>query len=922
MKNLTKLLSVVLLMAIIATSIVGVIPAMNASAANPYLPLWEKMPDGEPKVFEDPDNPGQYRLYVYGSHDTYQYAYCGADVKCWSAPIDDLDNWRDEGPVFQYRPNANSNWDRFFAPDVVEVKRFDPAVIERGRTPADERTIVEYYLFPHSRASGRLGMVAKGPTPVGPFTAVNTTGGIAGFDPSTLVDYVDDPSDPDYNIGFRAYVYYGGGGSGVYATFAELNQSNMYAIRPQTDPPSPGRGTAVQHYIPSSSGYGNLVSGSPSTWPYLLDPATDRLNFNFFEASSVRKVGNKYIAAFSGYSGPDYGLGSTGSALRYCYADSPIGPWKMGGVIVDSGAPVVNQAGSSLMLTSWRHNTHGGMVEVNGQWYITYHRCPRGLLRSGDTTYNPYATSSNTERQAMVAPIKVEMDDKPVSEGGKVTITGYDPYAEDEVWTAKASNGNEYTGAEVTSEGFEIFGLAPYKYYSAGYACFTLTGSNAVPVENSGNPYYMEYPARSYDMWDNHQSLNGAQNGHKIGYKYFGFGGLDTQTKGVKPFEGTAPGNNTKFNLWLTPRTTNAFKVQVWLDGPWAGGGWNGKQIGSVDVAAGSAQTPTRFSIDVSEAVDNLDGKHAVFLVVEGGSGNICDVIGLGFSSDKHQIERHVPPQISISVDGTPQTIPVLPISSNRHYSTGVAAGSTSNTNGISDFTRYQVSTARPAGTPVITASANDPSVKVLITQAPTSGAGLVRFVYNGVMKKYWLFSIFTNITAAEPGEADANAILQADEAIGNSLELFAEPGSSAADVVSLALAKMNASISALGVTPTLTPVGGNRYTLTLSKNETSMAVQNFKIDYAENISVSGKLDIFQQEDGFILKAKENVSIALLLAEYKSDALLSLVVENLSLTAGEERKIALPDTPNAANVYQQFFWEAGSFVPLSTAVTY
>lgn len=27
-------------------------------AANPYLPLWEHIPDAEPYVFEDPDKPG------------------------------------------------------------------------------------------------------------------------------------------------------------------------------------------------------------------------------------------------------------------------------------------------------------------------------------------------------------------------------------------------------------------------------------------------------------------------------------------------------------------------------------------------------------------------------------------------------------------------------------------------------------------------------------------------------------------------------------------------------------------------------------------------------------------------------------------------------------------------------------------------
>ncbi len=31
---------------------------------NPYLPLWEYVPDGEPHVFGD-------RLYIFGSHDKF-----------------------------------------------------------------------------------------------------------------------------------------------------------------------------------------------------------------------------------------------------------------------------------------------------------------------------------------------------------------------------------------------------------------------------------------------------------------------------------------------------------------------------------------------------------------------------------------------------------------------------------------------------------------------------------------------------------------------------------------------------------------------------------------------------------------------------------------------------------------------------------
>ncbi|RYG02082.1 MAG: alpha-rhamnosidase, partial [Chitinophagaceae bacterium] len=45
--------------------------------------------------------------------------------------------------------------------------------------------------------------------------------------------------------------------------------------------------------------------------------------------------------------------------------------------------------------------------------------------------------------------------EKPVAEGGKVSIRGYDPYTADGLWTAKDSQGKEYKGAEVTSEGFQ-----------------------------------------------------------------------------------------------------------------------------------------------------------------------------------------------------------------------------------------------------------------------------------------------------------------------------------------------------------------------------------------------------------------------------------------------------------------------------------
>src|SRR5690554_676610 len=92
-------------------------------SANPYLPLWEHLPDGEPRVFEDPDNPGKYRAYIIGSHDLRYTSYCGPDIRAWSAPVEDLSNWRDEGPIFTHF--VNGQWDVMYAPDLVEVIRKD-----------------------------------------------------------------------------------------------------------------------------------------------------------------------------------------------------------------------------------------------------------------------------------------------------------------------------------------------------------------------------------------------------------------------------------------------------------------------------------------------------------------------------------------------------------------------------------------------------------------------------------------------------------------------------------------------------------------------------------------------------------------------------------------------------------------------------
>ncbi|MCR4809816.1 MAG: hypothetical protein K5896_08140 [Prevotella sp.] len=621
--------------------------AALALAQNPYLPLWEHVPDGEPRVFDDPDNPGKQRAYIIGSHDTHYTQYCGNDIRMWSAPVEDLTQWRDEGPIFSWF--TGGQWDTMFAPDLVET--VDKATGKKT-----------YWLYPHSRGWRRVAMVCKSDRPNGPFVPVNLTedgsqclpGSLIDFDPSVFVEPVTNKKDKDFDKGYRAYVFYGF----QHSTACELDQNTMYSKREGTE--------LIDPFIPASSADGRLLDKEGSEYKALYQ-GQNPLDFNFFEASSIRQVGNKYVMVFSGYSGKEYGLGNTNSALRYAFGDSPLGPWRSGGVLVDSRGVVLNEDGSKLITTNFGHNTHGSIQEINGQWYVFYHRPPRGF---------------GNARQAMVAPVKITWDKKPVAKGGKVTITGYDPYTKDNVWTAAASDGNTYTGAEVTSEGFQIFGLPPYAYYSAGLACFVY-GPNA-------NNWMQD----NHDVWNNSMDLAGIQNGGIIGFKYFGFGGLAQDTKGVKAFEGIKKGDNAKLCLNLTPSGKGAFKIHVKLDDP-----WKGEEVALVDIPENASKNAYTYTKSVP-ALEGLTGKHALYLVVEGPEiqqpeqpqgpwgrrgpqqpqrpQGLFDLHGIGFGKPDASAQPDFVPEVTITVDGKKLNIPAQPIMS-------------TNANGYTECNRYQL---------------------------------------------------------------------------------------------------------------------------------------------------------------------------------------------------------------------------------------
>ena len=621
--------------------------------------------------------------------------YCGNDVRMWSAPVEDLTQWRDEGSIFSWY--AGGQWDTMYAPDLV---------CTTDRTTGKKT----YWLYPHSRGWGRIAMVCKGDRPNGPFTPVNLTddgmrclpGSLIDFDPSVFIEPVNDKKDKDYDKGYRAYVFYGF----QHSTACELDQETMYSKRPGTE--------LIDPFIPASSRDGKLLDKEGSEYKALYK-GQNPLDFNFFEASSIRQVGNKYVMVFSGYSGKEYGLDNTNSALRYAYGDTPLGPWRSGGVLVDSRGVVPNEDGSKLITTNAGHNTHGSLQEINGQWYVFYHRPPRGF---------------GNARQAMVAPVKIEWDKKPVAKGGQVRITGYDPYTKNNEWTAKATDGNEYTGAEVTSEGFQIFGLPCYGYYSAGIACY-MAGPNA-------NQYMQD----NHDVWDNSMDLAGLQGGSIIGFKYFNFEGLAQDTKGVKAFKGFNKDLVNSFRVNITTEGgTDKFKIHVKLDDP-----YKGREIVTIEDYCTdkriTRENSQLLSKEANELLASLKGKHAIYLVVEGPEvkqpeqpqgpwgrrpqqpqrpKGLFTLHGIGFAAGDYKMP--IVPQVTITADGKPVNIPDTPVRA-------------TNQNGLMDATTYQCYAPLGDGVHTLNATSNVPDVKFHISPI-VEGRATVKATYNGKTKTF-----------------------------------------------------------------------------------------------------------------------------------------------------------------------------------------
>lgn len=317
---------------------------------NPYLPLREYVPDGEPHLFDG-------RVYIYGSHDEANgTVYCPGDYAAWSAPEDNLKEWKYEGVIYRKTqdPSNEDGKKQLWAPDV---------------TKGPDGRYYMYYCFSFFPEVG----VAVSDSPAGPFEFYGhvhypqkiMNGKVLQenmpFDPAVLTD--DDG---------KVYLYYGFAPAEEKAqNMPEFTEEDIAAL------PDDIREMAMT-MIKLKMGEDSMVAELEADMvtlkevPRPMIPGgnhTKNTGFEghgFFEASSIRKVNEKYYFVYSSHKSHE---------LCYAVSEKPDRDFIYGGVIISNGDMGLNGRKQPVYTLG---NNHGGIVQANGEWYIFYHRQTNG----------------------------------------------------------------------------------------------------------------------------------------------------------------------------------------------------------------------------------------------------------------------------------------------------------------------------------------------------------------------------------------------------------------------------------------------------------------------------------------------------------------------------------------------------------------
>lgn len=314
---------------------------------NPFLPLNEYIPDGEPHVFGD-------RVYHFGSHDKEGgYTFCMLDYVAYSAPVTDLSDWRYEGVIYQAKQDPRyPNPQYMYAPDVVQGN--------------DGRYYLYYCMggdYGQGGYQGPIG-VAVCEEPAGQYEYL---GVVKNPDGSPMMKYICfDPAAMNDNGTIR--IYYG-----TQYDYEEREDFMENASYMQEEIEMFGRSREeILSYPDSIMGACMVVleddmltvkEEARHIIPYRVK-GTSFETHPFFEGSSMRKVGDTYYFVYSSWQNHEL-----------CYATSryPDRDFTFGGTIVSNGD--IGYRGRTVdEKLNMTGTTHGSIVEINGQWYVFYHR--------------------------------------------------------------------------------------------------------------------------------------------------------------------------------------------------------------------------------------------------------------------------------------------------------------------------------------------------------------------------------------------------------------------------------------------------------------------------------------------------------------------------------------------------------------------
>lgn len=314
---------------------------------NPFLPLYEYIPDGEPHVFGD-------RVYHYGSHDKEGGdTFCMLDYVCYSAPVDDLTDWRYEGVIYQAKQDPRYPAPQYmYAPDVVQGN--------------DGRFYLYYCMGGDYGQEGYQGpvSVAVCDTPAGQYEYL---GVVKNPDGSPMLKYICfDPAVLNDDGTIRLYY-------GTQYDYEERNDFLTNDFYLQDEIEMFGRSREEIFSYPDSI-MGPVMAVLSDDMLTVKEEAKHIIPYRvkgtsfeahpFFEGSSMRKVGKKYYFIYSSWQNHE---------LCYATSDQPDRDFVFGGTIVSNG-DIGYRGRDTQHKLNMTGTTHGSIIEINGQWYVFYHR--------------------------------------------------------------------------------------------------------------------------------------------------------------------------------------------------------------------------------------------------------------------------------------------------------------------------------------------------------------------------------------------------------------------------------------------------------------------------------------------------------------------------------------------------------------------